>query len=58
MQGLTELKLGLQESNEGGSLMSHGDGATKYKKMECMKSALTKARKCTTRILDHALNEA
>ena len=32
-RGLSALKFGLQGSNEGGSLMCHGDRATKNKKM-------------------------
>lgn len=42
--GMSALKLGLQVRNEGGSLMSHGDGATKSKKMAMHEGCLEQSK--------------
>ena len=72
-KGLSALKLGLQGCNGGGSLIYHGDGATKSKKIgvheECVKQGKEcldqgkKLHKCFSSCLERdgledALNEA
>ena len=42
--GLSALKLGLLISNEGGSLMCYGDGATNSKKMGMHEECLEKGK--------------